>query len=92
MKWMLFVVPGIGEVCAWVDPALLVLGSMVDVACPTRIMMDPRTGEGRLAKMGETLPLNLSAIPTWREAPFVLIADISKLWDRLIVPEKRLIT
>lgn len=92
-RWMLLVLPQLGEVVAWIDPELVQSCGWVEVECATRILVDPRTGNGQLMKMGENgvLPLNMATLITYRPAPFALIADISKMWDRIIVPERRIL-
>lgn len=89
-RWMLMIFPQLGEVVSWMDPDELAQSSgWVQAECATRIMIDPRTGNGQLVKMGDNgvMPLNLSTLITYRDAPFVLVGDVSKLWDRIITPD-----
>ena len=92
-RWMLLIFPQLGEIVAWLDPELMRSEGWIDAENATRIMIDPRTGNGQLVKMGENgvIPLNLAMLITYRPAPFVLVGDVSKLWDRIVVPEKRIL-
>lgn len=89
-RWMLLIVPGVGEIVCWMNPELLATGAVIEVENPTRILINPRTGEAGLQKMADgPIPINCAALPTWRQAPEGLVPEVSKLWDRLIVPEPK---
>lgn len=88
-KWMLLKVPGVGDVVGWVDDSIFCERGIVEIENVTRLV--PTQTELRFVKMAERLPFNIMAIPTWMPAPSEFAAEASKLWDRIIVPERRIL-
>ncbi len=89
-RWMLFKVPGVGDLCAWIDPEVLATGAgLIQLENATRIVTHPGTGKiGGMKFGGESgvAPLNLSAVPTWMPAPDYMLEDLAALWSQIVKP------
>lgn len=88
-RWILFKTPGVGDVIAWVDPEELPALGVITAENVTRLV--PARDGVNFMKMADALPLNMMAIPIWLPCPDEFVEPISKLWDRLYVPEKKIV-
>ena len=79
-RWAMFMIPAVGNVCAWIDEAALADGGRIEAENLTLVAQGPG-GQLGISKMMDRAVVNLKSVAIWTFAPADLVEHLSRLWD-----------